>query len=206
MGSSPPINSIAALTTLAILSAAIIASFSTQSMGLLSLIPPDATEPDALGRELSLGLSAFTAWATVVLLIPAYVAVWFRNRSARAWQLWLAFWAAGFVAYIVHLVISMFGFFGGDFAWMTSSTRVSAFWPGMALAIWWPIDLWLARRPETTPIAVQRVVLHIGAFVLFFGGSAVKGELGAIRLIGYVLLAATILALGKWILVRKAAV
>lgn len=192
MTNATPISSIAALATVASLTAAIAAGFATQNSGLLSLIPPGETEPDAVGRELSLGLSAYTAWATLLLMIPAFIAVWMRNRSATAWSIWYAFWAASFVAYIVHLGISMFGFFGGDFAWMTSSSRVSAFWPGMALALWWPIDLWLARSDETRAIAIQRVALHIGAFVLFFGGSAVKGELATIRILGVVFLAATL--------------
>ena len=125
MSESTPINSIAALATATTLSAAIAAGFTTQNMGLLSLIPPDATEPDAIGRELSLGLSAFTAWATTLLLIPAHVAVWFRNRSARAWQVWLAFGAAGYVAYVVHLAIAMFGLFGGALGNWAMSRKAS---------------------------------------------------------------------------------
>ncbi|RLJ60697.1 hypothetical protein BCF46_0900 [Litoreibacter meonggei] len=159
MTDTNPINSIAALATMTILSAAIAAGFTPQNMGLFGLTPPDFSDPDAIGLEVSLGLSAFTAWASVMLLIPAYVAVWFRNRSARAWQAWMAFW---------------------------------------------PIDLWLARRPETTPVIVQCVVLHIGALVLLFGGSAFKGELGAIRSIGYALLVAPLVGLAKWVISRRA--
>ncbi len=181
----------------------LIAAWVLYDSGLMSLIPPGATEPDAIGREFWLYLSAFTAWVTTLLLIPAFVAVWMRRRSVEAYAIWHAFWGAGLVAYLIHLAVSMFGFFGGDFAWMTNSSRVSAFWPGMVLAVWWTVDLWLARsRDDQGWVAVQRGVVHVMAFVLFVGGSAVKGELIMIRGIGLLLSVLSVPAALNWLMKR----
>lgn len=95
----------AASLTLALLASAFALANYTHDSGLLSLIPPptDANpnpDPDVTqDRVFSLYLSAYTAWAALILLIPAYIFVWFQNR----YQSWLAFWAASYVAYVVHL-------------------------------------------------------------------------------------------------------
>lgn len=172
--------------------------------GIMSLTSPGGTEPDAVGREFWLYLSAFTAWVTTLLLIPVFAAVWVRSRSTQAYAIWHAFWSAGLVAYLAHLAVSMFGFFGGDFAWMTRSTRVSAFWPGMILAVWWAVDVWLAKtRDDMGWVAVQRGLVHVLAFVLFVGGSAVKGELLTIRGIGVVLSVVAVAAALNWLFLRR---
>ena len=41
-------------------------------------------------------------------------------------------------------------------------------------------------------VTVQRVILHVATFVLFFGGSAVMGELSAVKLLGLLLFLAAI--------------
>ncbi|MEM7242695.1 MAG: hypothetical protein AAF429_10970 [Pseudomonadota bacterium] len=169
------------------LGSALAAAITLKDSSLLSLTPPDGTAPDALGREFWLHLSAYSAWVTTLLLIPALYFIWFTDKHTH----WLAFWKTAWIAYIIHLVIAAFGFFGGDFAWMTNSTRVSAFWPGMVLAVWWGVDVALAGRTGTL-IRIQRIGVHLLAFVLFFGGSALKGETLTIRLIGILLLLAVI--------------
>ena len=154
---------------------------------------PDVTSQDAL----SLYQAAYTAWSALLLLVPVYLFVFSRGT------VWLAFWTVSFVAYAIHIAVSAFGFFGGDFEWMTNSTRVSAFWPGMALLVWWPIDLALAfAQREGMAIRVQRVLLHIVTLVLFVGGSAIKGELMVTQIMGWVLLAAAVLSLVRWRLQR----
>ncbi len=189
---------------------AIVAAWRLQASGLLSLSPPpsdamptpgpDVTAGDALG----LYQSAFTAWVALVLLIPAYTAFWFRNGSGLAWTVWLSCWSIGAVAYLVHLAVSMFGFFGGDFGWMTSTTRVSAFWPGMVIAIWWPLDavLALTRGEKAGWIRVQRIAIHLIALILFVGGSAVKGELLTVRVIGTALFLAALTSPLLWTVSR----
>lgn len=178
--------------------AAVAAAYALQDSGAMSLIPPGGAEPDAAGREFWLHLSAYSAWVATVLLIPSYLFALSPDRGTD----WRAFWAASFVAYIIHLAISAFGFFGGDFAWMTNSSRVSAFWPGMALALWWGLDMALSRRTGGW-ITAQRVGVHLLAFVLFFGGSAVMGELLTIRVIGAALLAVALIAVIRWLRLRR---
>lgn len=178
-----------ALTGLVLLTlAAFAAAYMAQGMGWLSFVPPatDAVpdpQPDTdASTALALYQSAFTAWAALILLLPAY---WF-YLTRGADRHWLALWAASYVAYLLHLYVSAFLFFGGDFAWMTSSSRVSAFWPGMALIVWWGIDIVLALRgADAEWIGFQRAILHLGTFVLFFGGSAIKGETATIKIIGF---------------------
>ncbi|WP_339106803.1 hypothetical protein [Roseovarius rhodophyticola] len=104
---------------------------------------PDTDETTIL----ALYQSAFTAWAALILLIPAYA--YYLSQGAN--RGWLAFWTVSYLAYLVHLYVSAFLFFGGDFAWMTSSSRVSAFWPGMLLIPWWGWKLhWPSKvlRPD----------------------------------------------------------
>jgi len=96
------------------------------------------------------------------------------------------FWTTSYIAYIIHLAVSMFWFFEGDFSAMTSSTRVSAFWPGMVIVLWWGLDIALAGT-QAKWVTVQRVMIHVLVFVLFVGGSAVKGETALIQLMGWAL-------------------
>ncbi len=190
---------LAAIASLALLTGLAfgVASLS-QNTGWLSLIPP-ATDavPNPVAdvapqNALALYQSAFTAWSALILLIPAY---WF-YLTQGAGRSWLAFWGAAYAAYLVHLYVAAVLFFGGDFAWMTTSPRVSAFWPGMLLIPWWGIDLLLGARGVTSAgVRIQRGILHLGVFVLFFGGSAVKGEMAVIRVIGLVFAAVAIAAL-----------
>ncbi len=160
-----------------------------EGSGLLSTTPP-ATEANPTPQPdtdestiLALYQSAFTAWAALVLLIPAYA--YYLSQGAN--RGWMAFWTASYLAYLVHLYVSAFLFFGGDFAWMTSSSRVSAFWPGMLLIPWWGLDIVLAFKSiDAAWVRIQRGVLHLGTFVLFFGGSVIKGETMTIKALGIV--------------------
>lgn len=175
---------------LALVGLSIIAAYLLQGAGLLSLSPPPsdltvAPKPDAIGKEFALYASALTAWVALILLVPAYVFVWSTQRATD----WLAFWAVSYIAYLIHLAVSMFWFFEGDFAAMTSSTRVSAFWPGMLIVLWWGLDI-LLTKTQANWVTVQRVIIHVLVFVLFVGGSAVKGETALIQLMGWALFGA----------------
>lgn len=179
----------AGLSLIVLSVAAFVGAALFQSAGWLSFVPP-ATElvpnpaPDTDAENaLALYQSAFTAWSALLLLIPAY---WF-YLTQGAGRSWLAFWVASYAAYILHLYVSAFLFFAGDFEWMTSSSRVSAFWPGMALVLWWALDILFALKGLSHAwVRAQRGVLHLATFVLFFGGSAIKGEMMLIKLIGAV--------------------
>jgi len=176
---------IAFLLLVGLMVAAFAGAQATQDLGLLSLIPPasEAVPNPAADTDdpLALGQAAYTAWVALSLLIPAYAAILLRGAG----RTWLAFWSAAWVAYAVHLYVSAFWFFGGDLEWMQNTTRVSAFWPGMVLLVWWPVDIALGvSSAQGALVKLQRIVLHVGSFVLFFGGSAVMGELTAVKVLG----------------------
>ena len=195
---------IASVLTAGLLAAAFAGAALFYDSGWLSLVPPDSDVTDvAFGQERSLYQSAFTAWAAVILLIPVYATVWVRNRGA--WHVWSAFWTMSWIAYAVHIYVSAFGFFDGEFEWMTSSTRVSAFWPGMLILIWWLIDAVIALRSRTEGRLVlgSRVLIHLAVLVLFVGGSAVKGETMGIKVLGVALAVVALAALGRWYTGRK---
>ena len=186
--------------------AAFVAAFALQDSGILSLTPPPTWDnlnpaPDvADGEALSLYASAFTAWAALILLIPVFGLVWNARRAPIDYARWLSFWTVSYLAYLIHLAVSMFWFFGGDFAAMTATSRVSAFWPGMAIVVLWAVDIVLARRfTDGTAMTVYRGVVHVLVFVLFFGGSTVTGELNTVKMIGFALLAAMVTGLTVWL-------
>jgi hypothetical protein len=185
---------------------ALVAAFSLQNSGILSLMPPATWDnldpaPDvAEGQAFSLYLSAFTAWVALILLIPVYALVWNARRAPLDYARWLSFWTVSYIGYLIHLAVSMFWFFGGDFAAMTSTSRVSAFWPGMAIIVLWGADIWLAQRfAQGSWVTIYRAVVHILVFVLFFGGSTVTGELNTVKMIGFALLAAAVTGLTVWL-------
>jgi hypothetical protein len=185
---------------------AVVAAFALQGSGILSLTPPATWDnlnpvPDVVeGQALSLYVSAFTAWAALILLIPVFALVWNARRAPLDYARWLSFWTVSYIAYLIHLAVSMFWFFGGDFAAMTTSSRVSAFWPGMALVVLWAVDIVLARRfTDGFPMTVYRIFVHVLVFALFFGGSTIMGELTTVRMIGFALLAAGVTGLTVWL-------
>lgn len=189
---------IAILAMLALIVAAFTGVYFAKDSTMLSLYPPatDANPnpaPDVTqDRKAALYQSAFTAWAALILLIPAYIFVWFRTHYAT----WLAFWTTSYVAYVVHLYVSAFWFFEGDFTAMTTSSRVSAFWPGMVILVWWGLDAAIGfAKVSAKWVTIQRVIVHVLVFVLFVGGSAVKGETALIQLMGWALFGAGIGAL-----------
>ena len=188
----------ATATMVVLVVSAFTAAYYLQNANLLSLIPPptdanpNPTADVTPARVLSLYQSAFTAWAALLLLIPAYIFVWFRAHYAS----WLAFWAVSYVAYVIHLYVSAFWFFEGDFAAMTSSSRVSAFWPGMAILVWWGVDVLIGlAKTQGKWVTIQRVIVHVLVLVLFVGGSAVKGETAVVQLMGWALFGAGVGAL-----------
>lgn len=182
---------IAILAACALIAAAFAGAAILQDSGMLSLIPPPTQANPTPAADVTperipaLYQSAFTAWAALILLIPAYIFVWFRTHYSK----WLAFWATSYAAYVVHLYVSAFWFFEGSFEAMTTSSRVSAFWPGMVILVWWGFDVAIGvMKTHAKWVTVQRAVIHMLVFVLFVGGSAVKGETALIQLIGWALL------------------
>ena len=201
-----PTICLAALLLLAFWAASVL-----QDSGFLSPIPPASEEnPTPVAdtppeRMVDLYRAAFTAWAALLLFIPAIFA-FFKGGGHEKNLTWKHYWTVSFIAFSVHMYWSMVGFFQGDIAWMTTSTRVSAFWPGIALLIWWGIDValaWLHPTPAKW-IKWQRQVVHVVALIMFVGGSLGTGETLPIRAIGLVALVLGISAMWLGRTSRKA--
>ena len=187
-------------TTITSVAAAFFAAGITANTGIMSLTPPptdampnptpDVSDPVVLHQ------AAFTAWAAAALSLPAFVAFPLRGLFDTAARIWLPFWTGAYAAFLVHMLWSMGVFFGWDYDWMRNTSRVSAFWPGILVLFWWPLDIWLAWRGKSgNLVRAQRVVLTLVLFILFVGGSAVMGELTLIRVLGLGLVAAMAVSL-----------
>jgi len=185
---------------------AAIAAILTESSGFLSTLPPigqDAQTPTAdVGEDdrFKLYFAAFSAWAALMLFVPAVVR-FCQSGSSEAWRFW---WTASYIAFLIHMAWTVLVFFGGNLEAVMNSTRVSAPIPGFLLLLWWGLDVILAWSQTTGKlISIQRVILHVGAFILFIGGSAATGETVLIKIIGIVAALIMIAALVKGLMLNK---
>lgn len=177
---------IAGLCLAIVLGAAFAGASMTQHDPIFKLSPPKSAAPDLTeAQRLDLHRTFFTAWATILLLIPALCS--FPSRRASGY--WLAFWTASFIAFAVHLYWAVFVIFQGDWSRIMNTTRVSAPILDTVLAVWWALDVLLAWAipRENRFIAIERWVVSILAFVLFVAGSAKEGEIPLSRALGFVL-------------------
>ena len=188
-----------------VLAGAFIGAQATRHDKLFSLSPPppkDApgtTQPPDLveAQRLDLHRTFFTAWAALILVIPALCLYPFRRSSRTAAGYWLAFWTAAALAFAVHLYWAMIVIFDGDWGRISTSTRVSAAVIDTVFAVWWGLDVllaWAVAR-ENLLIRIQRAVVHLLAAVLFIAGSAIEGEIWLSRALGYVLAGAVVVSI-----------
>ena len=182
--------SIAIICLLLVLGGAFIAAQLTINWEppLFSLSPPCPElpcnrTPFLESQRLDLNRTFFTAWAALILIIPALCTFWFRLTSEAAAKYWRAFWTISFVAFLVHFYWSVFVMFGGDwsriFDKVENGRRVTVPVFDTIFTVWWGIDVLLAWLipSEKGLIRIQRVLVHISAFVLFLLGSVKEGEL-----------------------------
>ena len=204
-----------------VLGGAFLAASLTQSREIFSLSPPAGGAPDiSAERRIELHRTFFTAWAALVLVTPALCTFLFRRTSERAARYWLAFWTVSYIAFLVHFYWAVSVFFGNDWNRILHNNRmrVSAPIPDTIFAVWWGLDVllaWLRRRSEALWIRIQRALIHLAAFVLFFLGSVKEGELNgrdgkpfwsvALGLMmGVAVLISGLIWLGDWLKKRKA--
>lgn len=186
--------SIAMLSLVIVLGAAFMAASFIQH--IFSLAPPCQPNepcnptPFLESQRLDLHRTFFTAWAALILVTPALCTFWFRRISAAAARYWLAFWTVSFLAFLVHFYWSVFIMFGADwsriFDKVANGRRVSAPVFDTVFTVWWGLDVLLAwlGTSEKGLIRIQRLLVHLSAFTLFFLGSAKEGELPASRALG----------------------
>lgn len=127
----------------------------------------------------------FTAWATIVLLIPALTAFWFRDHSERAAEKWLLFWTVSYIAFLIHIFWAMFIYFEADFKWMINSPQVSAFWPDLFVGAWWGVDVLLAWiKTEERWVRIQRITVHAIVLAFFVVASVYEGAFIMSKILG----------------------
>lgn len=176
------------------LGGAFLAASLTQGKDVFWLVPPSPhnTAPNIFQetQRLDLHRTFFTAWAALILVAPALCAFLFRRSSASADRYWLAFWTVGFMAFLVHFYWAAVVMFGNDWVRIRQATgRVSAAVPDTIVTVWWGLDVLLAwlLRSERLLIRIERALVHLFVFVLFFLGSAKEGELKLSKALGIAL-------------------
>jgi hypothetical protein len=188
---------VAAAALALVLSAAFAGAWWTRDLPLFSLVPAGASAADMLpGQRLDLHRTFFTAWAAVALVTPALCLAIHRASSAHGAERWLAMWTAAWLAFVVHYGWAVEVIFGGDWQRILHTPRVSAPLLGTVFVLWWTADVLLAwtLRREPAWIKVERGLLHLLAFVMFFVGAAREGELPLSRAIGWAMAIAVMAA------------
>lgn len=151
--------------------------------------------PDGGVRAGVLQRTFFTAWSTMLVLLPVVVTFWRRRISARAAAVWRVYWTMGYAAYAIHLVWAVGLFFRLDLTRMLNSPEfVTVPRLGMVVTVWWGVDVILAWRSPAEPgwIAAQRIVIHILVAGLFIAGSLLEGSFAASRGFGLLLVAGVV--------------
>lgn len=171
----------------------------------LVLSPPDNTPPNIFqeAQRLDLHRTFFTAWAALILVTPALCAFLFRRSSESAARYWLAFWTVSFIAFLVHFYWAVFVMFGGD--WnriLQAKGRVSAPVLDTIVTVWWGLDVLLAWliKPERLLIRMERVLIHLLVFALFFLGSAKEGERTLSKILGIAMALAVLTSFVTWLI------
>lgn len=174
---------IAIICLVLVLGGAFLAASLTQGTDIFRLVPlpPDNTAPNIFqeAQRLDLHRTFFTAWAALILVTPALCTSLFRRSSESAARYWLAFWTVSFIAFLVHFYWAVFVMFGDD--WnriLQAKGRVSEPIPDTIVTVWWGLDVLLAwlTVSERLWIRIERALIHLLVFVLFFLGSAKEGE------------------------------
>lgn len=202
---SPRPLAIAGLALVGLLGLAFAAAYATRQLDIFSLLPPGGgtNDFDAAQRQ-DLHRTFFTIWAALALVTPALASFVWRRESAFLGGLWRAFWTVSLVAFAVHFYWAVGVMFGNDWSRILHTPRVSAPVLDTVFAVWWCVDVALAwgYRAEPGWVRVQRWLVHILAFILFFMGAAREGELLASRALGWSMAVVVAASIG-WKLWRR---
>ena len=199
---------VAALCLVVAVGAAFVAANVTRNEKIFSLSPPvkEAVSHSVTSNDISetrrvdLHRTFFTAWAALLLVTPALCLFPFHRTSPKAAGYWLAFWTAGFLAFVVHLYWAIFVIFEGDWSRISTSSRVSAPVIDSVFAVWWALDVLVAWtvQHESRLVKLERTVIYMMAAALFVAGSAIEGEIWLSKAIGFVSGGAVALSLVVW--------
>ncbi|WP_066708980.1 hypothetical protein [Curvibacter delicatus] len=183
------------------------AAWWSRDLVLFSLTPPGGGTADmveALRQDLH--LTFFTIWASLLLATPALALFPTIRQSARVYQTWRIFWTASLLVFAVHFYWATVVIFGNDWQRILNTPRVSAPRLDTVFALWWVVDVVLAwtTRTEAVWLRLQRLGVHLLAFVLFFMGAAREGELAASRALGWFMAVVVAAGLIAWLARRRA--
>jgi hypothetical protein len=162
------------------------------SWGLLAVIALLGPE---LTQSLDLNRTKATIWATTILLIPALVLFPFRSASTRTANLAHLYWTFAYLMFLLHAYWAIFVIFRG-----ISDTFVQMGIPiaGMnfLLLLWWGLDvvlLWAVPSYSPRAERFQRATRVFTFLVFALTLIVLRG--GPARVLGYVFVAAVVLAL-----------
>jgi len=200
---------IAVIALVIVLGGAFLTASLTQQKKIFSLsppaeknAPPDVQVPPDMRetQRLDLHRTFFTAWAALILVTPALCTFLFRRSSRSSAGFWLAFWTVSFIAFLIHFYWAVVVIFGSDWHRIFNTTRVSAALPDTIFTVWWGLDVLLAWlvQSEGVLVRIQRALVHLFAFVLFFAGSALQGEIWWSKALGFAMGATVLVAFLIW--------
>jgi hypothetical protein len=183
------------------------AAWWSRDLALFSLTPPGGGTADVVeALRQDLHLTFFTIWASLLLATPALALFPTIRQSARVYQTWRIFWTASLLVFAVHFYWATVVIFGNDWQRILNTPRVSAPRLDTVFALWWVVDVVLAwtTRTEAVWLRLQRLGVHLLAFVLFFMGAAREGELAASRALGWFMAVVVAAGLIAWLARRRA--
>ncbi len=183
------------------------AAWWSRNLALFSLTPPGGGTADVVeALRQDLHLTFFTIWASLLLATPALALFPTIRQSARVYQTWRIFWTASLLVFAVHFYWATVVIFGNDWQRILNTPRVSAPRLDTVFALWWVVDVVLAwtTRTEAVWLRLQRLGVHLLAFVLFFMGAAREGELAASRALGWFMAVVVAAGLIAWLARRRA--
>ena len=128
---------------------------------------------------------------TIALLIPA-IGAFVLRRPGGPGPVWLLFWTAAYIAFVIHLYYGVFKVLGG-ISWVFHDTqtppRVTNPIGNSITTIWWTADVILAWVVTYRPrwVQIERGVLHAVIFVSALASSIVLSSNGYVRTLGVIL-------------------
>lgn len=182
------------------------AAWWSRDLTLFSLTPPGGGPADvAAALRQDLHLTFFTIWASLLLATPALALFPSIRQSARVYQAWRIFWTASLLVFAVHFYWATVVIFDNDWQRILNTPRVSAPRLDTVFALWWVVDVLLAwtARTDAGWLRLQRLGVHLLAFVLFFMGAAREGELAASRALGWLMAVVVAAGLIAWLARRR---
>ncbi len=139
--------------------------------------------------------TVYTIWATTVLVTPALCAFTLPSKSPRLRAIWLLFWSAAFIVYLVHAAYAVFGVYHGSFDEFLAGQGVLPAVVNVVLTLWWALDVLLAwTRMDTPWINKQRIGAHFFIGLTFFASTVIIKR-GFINVLGLLMAASVVLCL-----------